>query len=245
MRLTPARGFAMVAAMDIEWVQGGMSYVVFLFSTTCHEAAHAWSALKLGDDTAARGGQVTLDPTPHIKREPLGMVVVPILSFLAGGGMLGWASAPYDPHWALRYPRRAAWMALAGPAANLTLFFIALLLMHAGQVTGVFETPSRCTFANVIDATGGGFWPFIAGMLSLLFSMNLLLFVFNLIPLPPLDGAAIPLLALPEETAARYLALRGGLGFVGLFIAWKLFDLVFPSIWRAALVLLPGRTGVF
>jgi hypothetical protein len=60
-------------------------YVAFLLSVTCHEAAHAWAALRLGDDTASRGGQVTLNPMPHIQREPLGMVVVPLVSLFLGG----------------------------------------------------------------------------------------------------------------------------------------------------------------
>ena len=105
--------------MSVDLVSGLQWYLVFLYSTTLHEAAHAWAALKLGDDTAYQGGQVTLDPTPHIRREPIGMVVVPLLSFLFGGWMIGWASTPYDPDWAMRYPRRSAWMSLAGPALTL------------------------------------------------------------------------------------------------------------------------------
>src|SRR5215470_15270748 len=96
-------------------------FVAFLFSTTCHEASHALVAKLGGDETAAQGGQVTLNPVPHIRREPWGMVVFPILSFLFTQSMIGWASAPFDPEWERRYPRRAAWMALAGPAANFTL----------------------------------------------------------------------------------------------------------------------------
>jgi hypothetical protein len=98
-----------------------ISYVVFLFSTTCHEAAHALVAKLGGDTTAALGGQVSLNPIPHIRRSPFGMVVIPIISFLFSGGMIGWASAPYDPSWERRHPRRAAWMALAGPAANFSI----------------------------------------------------------------------------------------------------------------------------
>src|SRR5690348_17172584 len=98
-------------------VEGLLWYVVFVGSTVCHEASHAWTALKLGDDTASRGGQVSLDPVPHIRREPIGMVVLPLLTWFIAGWMMGWASAPYDPEWARRYPRRAALMALAGPAA--------------------------------------------------------------------------------------------------------------------------------
>src|SRR4029077_12221440 len=78
-----------------------------------------------GDSTAALAGQVTLNPVPHIRREPWGMVAIPILAFLFTRGMIGWASAPFDPLWEQRHPRRAALMALAGPAANFTLMFIA------------------------------------------------------------------------------------------------------------------------
>src|SRR5205807_5041545 len=91
-------------------VTGAVWYIVFLLSTTCHEAAHALAAKLGGDLTAFHGGQVSLDPTPHIRREPIGMLVAPILSYLMGGWMMGWASAPYDPFWARRHPRRAAWM---------------------------------------------------------------------------------------------------------------------------------------
>src|SRR5258707_7583830 len=94
-------------------------YVVFLFSTTLHEAAHAWAAKLGGDLTAYHGGQVTLDPRPHIKREPIGMLVLPLLSSLASGWPFGFASAPFDPAWALKHPKRAAWIGLAGAGRQL------------------------------------------------------------------------------------------------------------------------------
>src|SRR5215204_2247409 len=84
------------------------AYIVFVYSTVCHEAAHAWVAHKLGDDTAYLGGQVSLDPIPHIKREPVGMVVVPLIMLFTGRGLLGWASAPLDPMWVMRYPKKSA-----------------------------------------------------------------------------------------------------------------------------------------
>ena len=118
--------------MTYDLADGLKWYLVFLVSTSCHEAAHAWSAHRLGDDTAYRGGQVSLNPAAHIKREPFGMVVVPLLSYFFGGWMIGWASAPYNPEWALRYPRRSAVMALAGPAANLILVVLAAVLMRLG-----------------------------------------------------------------------------------------------------------------
>jgi Zn-dependent protease len=226
--------------MAVDVISGGMSYAVFLLSATCHEAAHAWAALRLGDDTAYRGGQVSLDPTPHVKREPFGMVVAPIASYLLGGSMLGWASAPFDPTWAARHPRRSALMALAGPAANLLLMLLAVLLVHAGLALGVFELPVHYGWMKIAVALRGGFWPFVAGLISILFSLNLLLFTFNLLPLPPLDGSAVPLLVLPESAGRGYLGLSRGLGIFGLFLAWKLFDVVFPPVWRAATALFFG-----
>src|SRR4029077_12855063 len=133
---------------------GFVWYVAFLFSTTCHEAAHALVAKLGGDDTAALGGQVTLNPVPHMQREPWGMVVIPILSFVFTRGMIGWASAPFDPHWERRSPRRAAVMALAGPAANFTLMLLAAAglrtgrsmgWLHVDAVTGRPDLPSLAT----------------------------------------------------------------------------------------------------
>src|SRR3989442_12229978 len=112
---------------------GFIWYVAFLFSTTCNEAAQAVAAKIGGDETAFRGGQVSLNPVPHIQREPWGMVVFPILSLIVTGNLFGWASAPYDPLWERRHPRRAAWMALAGPATNYTLMLHAAGSLRPGS----------------------------------------------------------------------------------------------------------------
>ncbi len=120
-------------------VIGFIWYVAFLFSTTCHEASHALVAKLGGDDTAERGGQVTLNPIPHIRREPWGMVVIPILAFLFANSMIGWASAPFSPEWERKYPKRAALMAYAGPAANFTLMLIAAILIRIGRADGWFH----------------------------------------------------------------------------------------------------------
>src|SRR5437870_9906314 len=108
-------------------IQGLLWFAAFLFSTTVHEAAHALAALRGGDPTAYLGGQVSLSPLPHIRREPIGMLVVPILTAFTNGWALGWASTPYDPYWAARHPRRGAAMAAAGPAGNLLIALLALL----------------------------------------------------------------------------------------------------------------------
>src|SRR5215475_4379593 len=133
-------------------VQGLVWYVVFLFSTTCHEASHSLAAKWGGDLTAFRGGQVTLNPVPHMKREPFGMLVVPLLSFLLGGWMIGWASAPYDPFWQSRYPRRAAWMSLAGPAANFALMLLAAIGIRGGMMAGIFLQPREVGFTSITEA---------------------------------------------------------------------------------------------
>jgi Zn-dependent protease len=218
---------------DINLFEGACWYVVFLFSTTLHEASHALAAYRLGDDTAYRGGQVTLDPTPHIKREPFGMVVIPWVSFLLGGWMIGWASAPYDPMWAHRHPRRAGIMAMAGPASNFLLMLLAAGLIRLGIAAGWFELPDRLGAAQIVEATAGQGLPLLAATLvSIFFSLNLLLFIFNLIPFPPLDGSSIPLLFLSNEGAAKYWTLlrAPGLNMIGLIVAWRLFDVAYPAI---------------
>jgi Zn-dependent protease len=215
---------------------GAAWYLVFLFSTTLHEASHALVALKLGDDTAHRGGQVTLDPIPHIRREPFGMVLVPILSYITGGWMIGWASAPYDPAWANRNPRRAALMALAGPASNLLLCLAAVILIRLGLHFGCFYAPSHISNSAHIVASnpdGPRLWELAAVLLSIFFYLNLLLFAFNLIPLPPLDGGSLPLLCLSQSAAAQYTALMRspGVSMLGLVVAWQLFGFVARDIY--------------
>jgi len=217
---------------DLDLVMGLKWYLVFLFSTTLHEAAHAWTALKLGDDTAARGGQVSLDPTPHLRRAPFGMVVVPILSFVLGGWMIGWASAPYSVAWAQQYPRRAALMALAGPMANLLLVLLSALLIHAGMEWGLFRPPTHIDWARMTVATEGGLWTFCATMLSLVFSLNLLLCAFNLLPLPPLDGSSLPYFFLSKGMAESYsnFVRHPSLGLIGIFVGWQVFGHIYPAI---------------
>jgi len=220
-------------------------FLVFLFSTTLHEAGHALAALKLGDATAYQGGQVTLSPLPHVRREPFGMVVVPLLSFALsrGGWMMGWASAPYDPQWAHRYPRRAAIMALAGPAANLALVLVAALAVRVGMALGVYRAPESISFHSITGAVGPGFAAAAITPLSILFSLNLILCVFNLLPAPPLDGSAAIAIFMSDETARRYQAfLRQPMfSMLGILIAWRLFDPIFQPINLLALNLLyPG-----
>jgi Zn-dependent protease len=214
-------------------------YVAFLLSLTCHEAAHALVAKWGGDLTAYNSGQVTLSPLPHIRREPFGTVLVPILSFLLSGWMLGWGSAPYDPLWEQRHPKRAALMALAGPTANFLLVFLAVLLIQGGIRFGLFQAPGGLDFARIVDATNDSMeGP--ARFLSILFSLNLLLGTFNLLPVPPLDGHSAIGLALPQDLFRRWLELVRSPMFslLGLLIAWRYFYVLFEPVFFFALRLL-------
>lgn len=218
-------------------------YVVFLLSLTCHEAAHALAAKLGGDLTAFRGGQVTLNPLPHMRREPLGTVVFPILSYLMSGWMMGWASAPYDPAWQRRHPRRAAWMALAGPLANLALVVVAGVAIHVGIFAGAFSSPQSASFTHIVAAAPGGITGPLATFLSILFSLNLLLAVFNLLPIPPLDGITAAGLLVKEKMAVRLaeFAHHPSFTFLGMVVAWKVFDYVFHPLFSLGLNLLyPG-----
>jgi Zn-dependent protease len=207
-------------------LMGFISYMVFLFSTTCHEASHALVAKLGGDSTAALGGQVSLNPIPHIRRSPFGMVIFPLLSFfLSGGGMIGWASAPYDPLWERRHPRRAGWMALAGPAANFTLMLLAVVAIRAGQFFQLFHRDPVTGAPSMLGIT-----------LSVVFSLNLLLGTFNLLPVPPLDGSTGIMVLMNESTAQSYLDKIRGSNFAmaGILVGLVVFREVYPYIHEAA-----------
>jgi len=218
-------------------------FVVFIVSTTFHEAAHGYAALKLGDTTAYSAGLVTLDPIPHMQRSPIGMILVPILSFLMSGWMIGWASTPYDPYWAQYNRRQAALMSLAGPAANLALVLLAGLLIRGGMLLGIFSLPEQVNWTHTAMATTPGVATAAAIVISILFSLNLILLVFNLLPLPPLDGSEVVSLFLDDHTAERYreFMAQPGVGLIGIIIAWNLMDFVLSPVFTVALSLLyPG-----
>ena len=222
---------------------GILWYIVFLLSLTLHEASHAFVAMKLGDPTACHQGQVSLNPFPHIRREPFGAIVIPWLSFFIFGWMLGWASAPYDPVWANRYPKRSALMSLAGPAANFLMILIAALLIRIGMLLGWFYSPESVNYDHVTAATSQGFLHGLAVMLSILFTLNLVLFVFNLLPLPPLDGSGALPLILNDDMNRQYRQFLSYpiVSIIGLLLAWHLFGYICnPFFLLAVNLLYPG-----
>lgn len=202
-------------------------YVAFLLSLTCHEASHAWVARRGGDDTAYHGGQVTLNPLPHVLREPIGTVVVPLITFVLNGWMMGWASAPYDPRWEDRYPHRAAAMAAAGPAANLILALLAFAALRTGLAAGWWQPlPAAGLALDHLVAPMAGAPAFLEPLgrfLAVLLCLNVILGVLNMMPVPPLDGISV-LSGLVPPVRAAYQRLRGQpmIALVGILIVWRL-----------------------
>lgn len=213
-------------------------YAVFLLSVTCHEAGHAFVAYRGGDSTAYLGGQVTLNPLPHIQREPFGTVLIPMLSYLMMGFMMGWASAPYDPQWEERHPRRASAMAAAGPAANLILLCIGFVVLKAGLAAQIWQPamPESLGFDRLVVVPDGGAIEGLGRFCSLLVSLNLLLVVLNLIPLPPLDGSAIVAGLVPAARRLRDQLRASGIGgLAGLLIAVYSLQYLFTPLFRIVL----------
>ena len=169
---------------------------------TLHEAAHGWVAWKLGDDTAKRLGRVSFNPTRHI--DPFGTLVLPgILLLLQVPFLFGYAK-PVPVNFArLRQPRRdMIWVAAAGPGINLVMAYLAALLMYATVL--------------VPDIAG----PWLFQNLKNALVLNVVLAVFNLLPLPPLDGSRVVLGLLPTRLAVRYAKLeRYGMAIIiGLLV---------------------------
>jgi Zn-dependent protease len=219
--------------------------LVFLFSLTVHEGSHALAAYWGGDDTAYHGGQVTLNPLPHMQREPMGTLMVPLLSFLFAGWVMGWASTPYDPYWAERHPRRAALMSLAGPVSNFLLALGALLILKILLAVDVFIVPGSVFFHQLVEApVGAAAWVAPLGhALSLVLVLNVLLGCFNLLPVPPLDGSGAVEGFLPGRAADRFRQFTSSPGtrMMGLLAAWFLFGKMAWPLFHVILFLVhPG-----
>jgi Zn-dependent protease len=213
---------------------GLLEYIVFLLSTTCHEASHALVAKLGGDATAFEGGQVTLNPIPHMRRETFGMVILPLLGILSGTGLIGYASAPYNPAWSVQYPKRSGLMSLAGPAANFALAIVAGIVMRIGLATGAF-LPGAISADRIVDAaSSSGLMSGAATVLSVFFSLNLLLGCFNLLPIPPLDGFGVLGLFTDSEGVAKLQQLRRKIGnfgmLIGILIASRLLGYVYQPL---------------
>jgi Zn-dependent protease len=193
-----------------------------LLAMVLHEYAHGWVAHRYGDDTARAAGRLTLNPLAHI--DPFGTVILPLICLLFPGGFfLGWAKpVPINPA-QLRNPRRdMALVAAAGPGMNFLLAVASALLLAALMAidpTLLASWPPQPGMEPRRDLLGMFLLPIAAMALYSIF-INLLLMIFNLIPIPPLDGGRVLTCLLPDRPAIALSRLEpyGMLIIIGLII---------------------------
>lgn len=194
--------------------------VVLVLAFSVHESAHAYVAMRLGDPTAYMLGRVSLNPVRHL--DPLGSVIVPLLSLVYGGWLIGWAKpCPVTLRNFRNIRRDDILTSLAGPASNLAMAVTALvgLILFKHAAPGGVETlqAAMLTQRHVdLDLAGLPLFP-IAMLLYYGVTINLLLFIFNLIPIPPLDGSHVVRNFLPNQLEQTYMRI-GGWGMLLLFL---------------------------
>jgi Zn-dependent protease len=185
--------------LNTDLIAAAIGFGVVLISLTIHEAAHAWTADRLGDPTARVLGRVSLNPLVHI--DPIGTVLLPIVAAVSHLPIIGWAKPVPVSMRNLRDPRRDFMIvAAAGPISNLLQAVAAAMLLRG---------------ADAALRTGVPGWG--VAVLTLAVEINLLLAFFNLIPVPPLDGGNVLLGLLPPRAAATYAHVRQ-YGFILLYV---------------------------
>jgi len=199
--------------LNIDYTQLSILFLVLLISLSVHEAAHAWTADRLGDPTARRLGRVSLNPVVHV--DPIGTIVFPLVAILTNLPLIGWAkpvpvsTAHLREHWRQKFMVIAA----AGPASNLVLATIAAVAFRAVGPADGGETTVQ--FGAILERT---------------VFLNVLLAVFNMIPVPPLDGGNVLAGVLTGPIADAYDRVRpfGFLILYGLMFTGMLWTLILP-----------------
>lgn len=184
----------MYMAMALRYYTIFLSVVIVIFASVIHELAHAYTAYRLGDDTAKREGRLTLNPLKHL--DPVGSLALPVLMGIMGGPVFAYAKpVPYNP-FKLRNPKRdEVLVALAGPVSNLILALVGGAIFRV--ILSAFGSPAS------YDAV---FW--VLTSISTFVYVNLVLLFFNLIPIPPLDGSKVVLYFLGDEQRQSYYQLQ-------------------------------------
>ncbi len=194
---------------DVDLIQTLFSIAILIFSVVAHEVSHGYMAQYLGDPTARLAGRLTINPLKHL--DPIGSFVAPLFSkFFLGGMIIGWAKpVPYNPYNLRDQKWGDAKVALAGPLTNLGIAFVFAMLLRFG---GMFFSDAMWSIMNLIVY------------------INIILAVFNLVPIPPLDGSKVLLNALPYRY--RYIGeyLERYALFLILFFAFFLWQYFAPLI---------------
>lgn len=179
---------------------------VLVFAVVIHECAHGIVAKWCGDDTADREGRITLNPIKHI--DLWGTIIIPILLIVSNAGlMFGWAKpVPVNPNNFRSYKRDDIYVSMAGPASNFIIAIISALLIAGLMIV----LPQSENSAGSMSS----FSQFASSLLVYSIQINLVLAVFNLLPIPPLDGSHVVASILPDHLGDQYRSL----GFMGMFI---------------------------
>jgi Zn-dependent protease len=205
--------------LNIDPVAAALGFGVLLLSLTVHEAAHAWTADRLGDPTARALGRVSLNPIVHV--DPIGTLLLPLIAAFSHLPLIGWAKPVPVNIRNLRHPRRDFMIvAAAGPISNLLQAVVWSLVLRA-----LVFNPAPLAVSFLQEAV----------------LINLLLAFFNLIPVPPLDGGNVMLGLLPPRAAVAYSRLRqyGFLVLYALLLTGVASALIMPPTLFLARILLP------
>jgi Zn-dependent protease len=201
--------------LDVDPVELAMTLILLIVSLGIHEAAHGWVALKCGDTTARDLGRITLNPIPHI--DLFMTILLPAMLFIGSGGRVLFGGAkpvPVSFH-RLRHPwRDMSLVALAGPMSNLLLAIFFMIALKFFLHTGLYNGASR---------VGARLDDFLPRVLWSTMATNVLLAVFNLVPIPPLDGSRVMAWLLPDALRPAYVRLEG-VGMVVIFALLYLSD---------------------
>jgi Zn-dependent protease len=187
------------------------SIIVLIFSVVIHEVAHGYTALLFGDPTAKNAGRLTLNPIKHI--DLLGSIIVPIImAILPGGIILGWAKpVPYNPYNLTNRRWGEFWVAFAGPLSNILIATVFIFMIRAQTILELSSVTVTLMFVIVL--------------------INMVLALFNMLPIPPLDGSKIFLNFLPFETYQKAIVFLQGWGiFLILFFVFFIWDPLFKLL---------------